>query len=179
MPYINNTGLPSVTDILKRYINVDWFTQEAAERGTAVHEACHAHLTGGHSAPLPPDWQSYFISFQKWCELARPQVEVAEQRLIDPGFLYCGQPDFIGKTIFREGRGLIDYKTSILFERWHRLQGAAYRRLAEVSSLETQWGAILRLRQNGTPAIMDYLPDNYLMDFNRFLMVLSLYDFFK
>lgn len=180
MAYINETGYPSVTQILSKFINTDWFTQESAERGQAVHECCQLYLMGGaHILELPDQWKGYFTSFQKWVDVAKPQVELSEKRLICENYKYCGQPDFIGRTVFRDGRGLIDYKTSILFVKWHRLQIAGYRHLSMINGLETKWGAVLRLRSNGAIAKMDYVPDNYLIDFNRFVMALSLYSYFN
>jgi hypothetical protein len=179
MAYKNETGLPSVTEVLRPFLNVDWFTTEAAERGSAVHEACHCHLIGAMPVSLPADWQGYFTSFKKWCDVAQPEAVLTEKRLICETYHFCGQPDFIGKVSLCDGTGLIDFKTSLLFERWHRLQGAGYRHLATCNGIVTEWGAMLRLRREGTLAKMDYLPSNYLIDFNRFIMALGLHVFFK
>jgi hypothetical protein len=81
MAYSNTTGLPSVTDILDRYIASEWFTREARDRGTAVHSACFAYLTGSYVIPLRPGWRGYFDSFRRWCELEAPVVVSAEERL--------------------------------------------------------------------------------------------------
>lgn len=179
MPYVNKTGLPSVTDGLKTYINTEWMNEESRERGSAVHSACFAHITGAYVVPLRPSWSGYFDSFRRWCDTAKPQVELAEERLIDEKYGYCGQMDFIGTTELRDGRGLIDWKTSSSFEKWFRLQGAAYRNLAEKNGYKTEWGGNLRLKADGSMPLFDYWPENIYLDFSLFVYALNLYRFFK
>ena len=38
--------MASVTTILDPWIDKEWFTEEARARGTAVHDASYAHLSG-------------------------------------------------------------------------------------------------------------------------------------
>lgn len=179
MAYENNTGLPSSTDILRPFVSTEWMTEESRERGTAVHAACHAHLMAGYVMPLKPEWLGYFDSFRRWCDAANPVVIVAEKRFVNEALGYCGQEDFIGTTSQRPGTGLIDWKTSIAVEKWFRLQGASYRDLAKVNGIETYWGGNLRLRADGSMPLMDYWPDNYAMDFSRFVSALSLWNYFN
>jgi hypothetical protein len=103
----------------------------------------------------------------------RPKSASVDDRL---GF--CGQPDLIGSTKSRGLVGLIDFKTSISFEKWFRLQGAAYRHLAKVAGIETTWGGNLRLRPDGSMPLFDAWED-YQGDFNRFLGALNLHYFFN
>ena len=178
MAYVNDTGLPSVTTIIGQYIDSQWFTDESRERGSAVHAACHAHIIGAYVVPLPVAWRGYFDSFRIWVDAARPVVDLAEVRLTDDQLGFCGQPDFVGAVGIRDGRGLIDYKTSISLEKWFRLQGAAYRHLAGRAGFQTQWGGTLRLKADGSMPLLDFWPDNVVNDFSRFLMSFNLFKFF-
>ena len=179
MPYENTTGLPSVTEILNNFIDTEWFTEESRERGTAVHAACHAHLSGDYVLPLRDAWKGYFDSFRIWCDVVHPVVIMAETRLTDPFLKYCGQPDFIGTIRGRTGTGLIDWKTSLSPEKWHRLQGAAYRRLAHLDGHHTQWGGSIRLRADGGMPLFDEWPADGRNDLNIFTGILNAHNFFR
>ncbi len=179
MTYSNTTGFPSVTDILSPFVDTKWMTEESRERGSAVHAACFAHLTGDYVVPLRPSWSGYFDSFRRWCDAADPRVEIAEERMVDKQLGYCGQMDFIGTTGFRDGRGLIDWKTSIAVEKWFRLQGAGYRHLAGTNGYLTEWGGNLRLKADGSMPLFDYWPDGFVNDFCRFQSALMLWRYFK
>lgn len=179
MVYVNRTGLPSVTTALSGYIESEWVAQEYLDRGTAVHDAAHAHLLGRYVVPLRSDWQGYFDSFKRWCDEFRPQVEMVEERLKDDVAGFCGQPDFIGRVQGRIGLGLIDWKTSLAVSKWHRLQGAAYRYLARKSGKATLWGGNLRLRSNGGAPLFDPWPDDFHLDYQRFQCALTLHRYFN
>ena len=179
MAYSNPTGLPSVTDGIKAYIDAFWISQEYLDRGTAVHDAAHKYLMGKYVVPLRADWDGYFVSFKRWADENEPEVELAEERLSDEAIGFCGQPDFIGRIKARSGRGLIDWKTSIAASKWHRLQGAGYRHLAKKNGIPTNWGGNLRLKKNGKAPLFDPWPDDYSVDFNRFYCALSLHRFFN
>lgn len=179
MPYVNDTGLPSVTDIIGRYIPTEWMTEESRERGTAVHEACFSHLSGRYVIPLKEGWQGYFDSFRRWFDCADPVVELAEKRLVCDRLGYCGQPDFIGASkIMRSGRGLIDWKTSIAVEKWFRLQGAGYLQLALMNDLPCDWGGNLRLKRDGGMPIFNYWPSG-MSDCIVFNGAVQVYKFFE
>jgi hypothetical protein len=179
MAYVNDTGLPSVTDIIGRYISTQWMTEESRERGTAVHEACFAHIMGRYVIPLKADWQGYFDSFKRWCDIAEPEVELAEERLTYDRLGYCGQPDFVGRVkIMRPGRGLIDWKTSIACEKWFRLQGVGYMQLAGMNGLPCDWGGNLRLKRDGGVPLFDYWPP-MANDFGVFMAAIQLYKYFS
>lgn len=178
MAYKNDTGFPSVTTILDQYIHSEWFTEESRDRGSAVHEACFAHLAGSYVIPLRPAWNGYFDSFRRWCDNVKPQAVIAEERLVDDAIGFCGQPDFVGHCGIRAGCGLIDWKTSLAIEKWFRLQGAAYRHLSELRGVDTVWGGNLRLKADGSSPLFDYWPDGYAIDLNRFLCAFNLYRYF-
>lgn len=177
MTYLNDTGLPSVTDVISGYIDSQWFTEDARDRGTAVHEACFSHIKGDYVIPLKPAWRGYFDSFRRWCDHAKPKPHFAEVRLIDDQLKFCGQMDFAGEVEIRDGAGLIDWKTSLAVEKWFRLQGAAYRHLAGMNGYPTVWGGNLRLKADGAMPLFNEWPP-MAHDFSLFIMALNLYYFF-
>jgi hypothetical protein len=178
MAYRNDTGYPSVTQILKPFINTDWFTQEHADRGTIVHDYCHQYLAGEWFMPaLPPEYQGYFDSFRRWADQAIDDVILAETRLIDPVYGFCGQPDFIGRIYGDPAPVLLDWKTSQAYQRWFALQGAAYRLLAKTDKkIETTRAGSVRLKADGSGALVDWETPGAL---NVFLGILNAHHYFK
>lgn len=126
MAYENNTGYPSVTEILSPFIDKEWFTEESRKRGSAVHSACSAHLSGAYVPPLDPDHQPYFDSFRRWADTAIDSVVLTEERLSDPVLGYCGQPDMVAILNGDKQSSIIDLKTSQSFYDWFPVQLAGY-----------------------------------------------------
>jgi len=128
MPYKNKTGLPSVTQIISPYVDKRYFKPEHAERGTRVHAACSAYLSGAWVAPLAPGHQPYFDSFRRWADKYVDGVLLVEKRLTSThGF--CGQPDAVLTLKGSDSVVLVDWKTSQAYYRTFGLQLAAYRQL--------------------------------------------------
>lgn len=180
MAYSNDTGYPSVTEVLRPFIDDRFFTEEGRERGSAVHDAIHAYLTGEYALPLPEWWQAYFDSFKTWAEDFQPKPIMCETRLIDPKLKYCGMFDTLAvveKT--GEGLGIVDWKTGQAKTKLHQIQIAAYRNLLKVNGIETQFAGILRLREFGGMAIYDQCPSDYRADFNRFVGCLNMHHYLK
>jgi hypothetical protein len=147
--YENNTGYPSVTDIISPYIDKAWFTEESRQRGSAVHHALALHLMGKWSPPVRNEWRGYVDSGRRWIDANVRAVILVETRLIDDEWKYCGQMDLIVHT--KEGRRfLVDWKTGIASEPWWRLQAAAYRRLAEKNGHNIDAAFSLRLKADGS-----------------------------
>ena len=101
------------------------------------------------------------------------------ERLTDQALRFCGMPDFIGVVEIRRGCGLIDWKTSLGIEPWFRLQGAAYRHLAGVNGMRTDWGGNLRLKADGGMPLFTAWPDDFGSMLNVFMCALQVYWFFK
>ena len=126
--YINETGLPSPSDVLRPWVDPQWFTAESRERGAAVHAACAAHLRGGF-ALIRPEYRGYFDGFRRWCDKHRPEPLLVEERLKDDEYGFSGQPDFICQ--FANGEyWLVDVKTGAPSRAWP-IQLAAYHWLAK------------------------------------------------
>jgi len=126
MGYKNNTGLPSVTDILSPYVDRRWFKKEHTERGSAAHDVMHAHALGipYYGKNWNPLWNPYAVSGKKWFDENVDRVILAEERMQIDGE-YCGQFDLV--AVLKSGIvGLIDWKTSIAQAKFWKFQSAGY-----------------------------------------------------
>jgi len=125
----DGTPIPSVTQIIKAAGIIDdrWYTQEAREKGSAVHELCERYAAGvrvdNRGNPLAS--YEYINSFAAWMSDYHVFTLSTECRVyhnID-GKAYAGTYDILadigGKTV------LIDIKTGAK-AKWHAVQLAAY-----------------------------------------------------
>ena len=176
--YINDTGLPSVTQVLQPWIDCQWFTPESRDRGSAVHHELAEYLNGKPAflTNLLPEWRGYFDSGRRWIDAHVIEALLSETRLSDPQWRFCGQPDLICKTKLHSSI-LIDWKTGAK-ARWHRLQIAGYRHLAK-SVWPTDRGLTIRLHPDGSMPSVDEHPANIEQDLNRLLSAVNLWWFFN
>jgi len=152
LTYTNETGYPSVTTILRPYLDTEWFTQEAAERGTAVHGATAAYLRGAWTMPLPAAWQPYFDSARQWIHAAVKEPILIEERL----------------------------KTSQAYYKWWEIQAAAYRHLAFVDrGIKTERSLSVRLKADGSGVLINEHPQRTAEDMNIFRGLLNAHNFFN
>jgi len=177
--YENKTGLPSVSDILKPYIDPSWWTEESRLRGDAVHSACSAYLQGLFIPPLAPEHQPYFDSARLWIDKAVDRVILTEERLVDPQRGYCGKPDLIAVLKGDECTALVDFKTGQATAPAWRLQVQAYRKLAITKHIMTVRGMSVRLKADGSGALVTEYPKDYSRDFNIFTGLLNAFYFFN
>jgi len=178
MAYVNDTGYPSVTTIIKPYLNTDFFTEEHSNRGSMIHDCCHLYLKGEWLLPeLPLHYQGYFDSFKRWADSTIDKIMLLETRLKDDALKFCGQPDFIGTLKGSQKVVLLDWKTSQQYHSWFSVQGAAYRHLAKIDArIDTCASASVRLKQDGSGCLVDYPNKD---QFNIFLGLLNAYHFFN
>lgn len=174
----NKLIYPSVTEVLKPYIDTQWFTEESRDRGTAVHNAITAHLKGLWSKPLSADFQGYFESGLQWIDKMVDRVILVESRLQDTDLSLCGKPDLICTIKGSKKVVLVDWKTAILKSVTWKAQIAAYRHLALIDKgIETHRGLSIRLKANGKmPLVSEYT--NFQRDFNNFKSALNAYNAF-
>ena len=178
MAYSNDTGYPSVTTIIKPYLNTDWFTEEHSTRGSLIHDCCCAYLQGEWLLPeLPIYYQGYFDSFKRWADATLDKILLLETRLKDDSLKFCGQPDFIGTIKGSDKVVLLDWKTSQQYHKWFALQGAAYRHLARVDAkIDTDASGSVRLKKDGSGCLVDYPQKD---QFNIFLGLLNAHNYFN
>ena len=177
--YKNETGYPSTTEVLRAHLNTDYFTEESAARGDAVHGGASAHLQGLFVPPLKPEWQGWLDSAKRWIDQMVDRVILVETRLISVKYGYCGKPDLITVLRGNDFNTLCDFKTGAAVERWWSLQNASYRHLAkEDKGIITKNGISVRLKPDGSGGLAsDCLP--YQPCLNVFLSELNSFKFFK
>ena len=146
--YSNETGLPSVTETLKPWIDTRWFTEESAVRGNYAHDRVFCHLT--YSMFMEPKnemYEVYFRSFLKF-EPRIKEVILAEERLADHDLGFCGQPDLT----FQDEDGLIclgDWKTAKAIYKYWPMQLGGYSILLKTQkNIHADKGMIIRLRDD-------------------------------
>ena len=83
MSYVNDTGYPSTTEIIKPYLPTQYFTKEACARGNAVHDWAEAYLKGAFPIPVRHEWQGYIDSLKPWIDENVIDVLLVEERLVD------------------------------------------------------------------------------------------------
>ena len=125
--WLEDRELISVTTALKeaRFLDDRWFSDEASERGTYVHQACDL-LDDDNLASYLPQVNGYIAAYQKFLHEAQPDWRLREHQVCDATLGYAGTLDRAG---YLNGRWvLVDIKTGGPAP-WHGLQLAAYGRL--------------------------------------------------
>lgn len=111
--------LVSVTSamVLAGMVDSQHWTDEAQERGTAVHHAIAMHTEGGFNEyTLDDEYLPYFEGYLRFLRESHVVVEQSEVRVCDPALGYAGTLDLIVAWTSEDGeritrRGLIDIKT--------------------------------------------------------------------
>lgn len=152
--------------------------QAAAERGTAVHEACAMHAQGMWSFVTPPAIVGYVDSFRRWFDKIVGEVLLVEERLFDEANGYCGQIDLLVSTKGGE-LWLVDLKSPVTLSKSWRVQIASYKNLVEINGHKLDRAGSLRLRKDGGIPAMDWYEGSAAQDFNIFLSALNCFRFFK
>lgn len=129
-------------------IQPQFYTEGAAERGTAVHAAVQAFHQGGFDvSALDPEHAPYFDGYLAFQAEAGFVVEGCEERVCDPLAGYAGTLDLRGRFAkFSSGVDVIDVKTGAV-PSWVGYQTAAYARLVPGTG-KRRWA--LNLRADGT-----------------------------
>ena len=173
---------PSVTEVLQPWS--DDFSrippavlQAAADRGTAVHNACAAYSSGLPVFGLKPEAEPYFNSFRRWFDHVVDEVLLCEERLTDDDFGYHGEPDSLIKS--KHQVILVDFKTPATKTKTWRVQLAAYKNLVEkYKGVKVDRVGSLRLSPEGKTPKMDYY-EYQAQDYNIILSALNTYRFFR
>jgi len=116
---------PRVTNVLRTagLIDTTWYTEEARERGTAVHAAT-AYLDEGKldETALDPRIVPYLDAYRAWKRGMAPRILAIEIEVVGRG--YVGHPDRVAEI---DGSiWIVDLKSSASEEDWHGVQLAAY-----------------------------------------------------
>jgi RecB family exonuclease len=150
----------SVTQILKDAGIIDnkWYSEEARDRGSAVHDLCERYAQGKRVDNLgrPLAALEYVNAFANWIHLCHVYAIETEKIITGEinGHRYAGRfdlkADINGKTV------MVDIKTGKK-AKWHKIQLAAY-----TLSENTQKAMELYLHPDGA-FIQDYLTPSQLL----------------
>lgn len=174
-------NFPSTTQVLNPWM--DWSKippgnlQYAADRGVRVHELCTCYARSEFTIQQDPDCVPYLESFVKWYDLMVEDTILAEERFVDPVWLYSGQLDLLARL--KDGRlCLCDIKTPLISQKSWRVQCASYWNLCKVNGHHPDCGGSLQLSPKGAMAKFTYYEET-AADFNQFLQDLQSYRFYN
>jgi hypothetical protein len=145
-----------VTAALKAAGLIDdrYFSEQATERGTAVHLALEA-LDKGHAPLVAAAHEGYIAAYRRFLtECAVGPIAMNEAVLGDPVLGYAGTVDRV-RTIGPH-LSVVDIKTGAPVA-WHRIQLSAYCELVKKAThhaVVRRWG--LYLREEGTYSFLAY-----------------------
>lgn len=183
MEYSNLSGMDSVTQVLSAYVDSQWFKEEHAYRGSAVHLALRNHLLGIWQTPIHERFQGFFDSGRRWADSNIEKVLLVEDgnktRMSDPCHRYSGQPDLICTLKHNPKPGITDWKTSKAFSVVWAGQCAGYWNLAKINGFpDVDWACTVRLREDGRKAIHNYI-QNLPVELQYFLNANAAYRRYK
>uniref|UniRef100_A0A6M3XW28 PD-(D/E)XK endonuclease-like domain-containing protein n=1 Tax=viral metagenome TaxID=1070528 RepID=A0A6M3XW28_9ZZZZ len=161
------TTYPSVTQILRPFIPVEYMTDDGRNRGTRVHNYCRAYLEGRYVVPEVDD-RGYFESFKKFADRFIDGYIYLEKRYVDDKYCFHGKADGLFNMKGYPGTCIGDWKTGVM-QKTYVGQVAAYWHLARINGhLDCNNAFVLSLRQNGAIAVPKFIP-NLELEFNYFL----------
>ena len=133
---VNGEVVPSVSEILepltaKHYGEINELTLRlAAERGTAVHEACE-ELDYGFEPEVLTEYTGYVDAYIAFLQDYRPEWYGIEQMVYNPQEGYCGTIDRWGvlRGIAGEQKAIVDIKTTTTPTKANYITGACQLRM--------------------------------------------------
>jgi hypothetical protein len=169
--------LPSVTQILSPFADFSTVPpdvlQAAAERGTAVHEACAAYALNLPAA-VPPELSGYFQSFKSWFDQYVVEVLAVEEEVVHPRLGYMGHVDLIATVAGirpKQTVAVIDYKSPVVASRSWSCQLSAYLEASREKYGAEVAGALMLRKDGGLPKMI--WVDDHSQAFNAFCGILS------
>ena len=130
-----------------------FYSQEVAERGTRVHQAC-CDLDRGNTLSMNQDEALYLDSYEQWLTLVSPIWTSMEEPRYSERYDFAGTADRLG-TI--NGKPVIvDFKTGPAVS-WHGLQLALYDLLYDDLPPMIRRRIVVHLRKDGrVPQTVEY-----------------------
>jgi hypothetical protein len=152
MKYENNTGYPSVSDIIGIYEDKRWYEKykDHRDRGNTVHDYAMAYFKGLIPPHIPEHVEPYIESFKEVIPHIK-RVVLIEKRLIDHHNQCCGAIDILAvmnkcRWFDQDSRWILDWKTSKSKNRLWKAKAGGYSHLAEYQDHEHDGFATIRLR---------------------------------
>jgi len=124
---IDGVAVPSVTQILaaEGFINGDWFTEYARDRGSYVHQAIHLYEHDDLDEDgLDPVIRPYLDAWKAFRSDSGFVVSSSEKEMYSEQYRFAGTADIFG-TFGDCSPSIIDFKTGAVAP-WVGLQLAAY-----------------------------------------------------
>lgn len=148
------------TELEEAKLTFEDVRDKASKRGTNVHEMALAELGRGRPVPkfegMTPEEIGYAKAVAAFWLDKSPDPDAVEQVVFSPEMFVAGRLDFLGGLGTREGRGVIDAKTSGFIGVKDHVQVAGYRMIAKECGFgDTDWGYILQLREDGTYRLIE------------------------
>lgn len=164
-----------VTEVLSPFSGLDKIDpvvlQNAANRGSRVHNACEAIVHGLGEWEIDDEIFGYVESFKKWWQLGHKVVSV-EQRFFCSDLLITGQVDLILES--PNGLVILDLKTPVKPSKTWPLQGSAYAYMAKKEGYDIQEIQFLQLNKHGIDPVIHI----YDYDFEMFRKCLDVFNYF-
>jgi hypothetical protein len=184
MAYKNDTGYPSVTQILSPWIDTRWFKKIHSVRGNEVHRVVGCKMVKSWAKPINPAWQGYVDSILRWCDANIKEVVEGEVRYQDDLYKYTGKLDLVAWLYGPERSGidsrlaLIDFKTSVATSKTWKLQTGGYKLLFEKHNPDKKIDVriCVRGREDGSKNALVNEYNDHELDQNRFLYANDLYN---
>jgi hypothetical protein len=168
-----SNGLPSVTEILRSagLIDPTWYTDEARQRGTAVHSACEFYDQNDLDLDsLDPQIAGYVKAYIRFREMQDASPEWIEIPLSDKTESYAGTPD---RVFITRPRSLVDLKSGS-FHPSHKFQLAAYVNMLDDPFSYSRFG--LYLKENGSFSVREFPKSEYVQDLGVFMAALTIHN---
>lgn len=125
------------------------FAKDAADLGSACHDAFEAIILGKELPEYPKELQEPVAAFKDWRLGAGADIEIVDTETAVASLEYMagGRLDAIGFSEARGGWGIVDYKTSSGFygnEYAYQVGGGYALMVEEMFGVEVKWGEIIR-----------------------------------
>jgi len=147
--YVNETGFPSVSDVISTWVDKRWFTENSRIRGTYAHDRIEADIKDDFFVyPVDADFENYYDSFLEFKEnRIKKGFIFCEERLADKDLGFCGMPDLVFQDV-DDMITLTDWKTSVAISKTWPLQLGGYSILLKTQrDIICQKNIIVRLRK--------------------------------
>lgn len=149
---LNGKSVPSVTQIIKTagfYKNSEFFTEEAANRGTYVHKACDMYdndILDMNSSEL--DFKGYIDAWIAFREQSKAEIIETEKRVYSEVWMFAGTLDRVVKM--NNKMFILDIKTGSPQPAADPLQTAAYQMAyGELKGTKIEGRGCVYLSENG------------------------------
>lgn len=170
-------NLPSTTQVLRPYMNLEWVKEEDLIRGQIRHAAYASTLLGVWGPPVAQVDQGQFDSFRRWVDKYVIKTWFVERHLEDKDHGYTSTIDWGGKLTICPG-AIGDWKPPSGKGPVTRAQVASYLNSAKKNKFPAKKGFILRMDPGGGIATLEWIKAGG-MDFAGFLAALSTWRYFN